>query len=164
MKTSNDIAVYAGTFDPITNGHVEIIERASRIFNSLIVAVAHSTAKNTLFTTAERLAIAKEAVSGISGNISVSSFDGLLVDYVKSVGSRLIVRGLRAVSDYEYEEQIAMTNRRLDANVETLYLITSESCSFISATIVKDVAKHGGDVSKFVPGCVVPKLLKAFNR
>ena len=165
MKASPiDKVVYAGTFDPVTNGHMDIIERAAKVFPKVIVAVAHSTSKNTLFPTSERVRIAKEAVKGIDADIEVVQFDGLLVNFIRSIGARIIIRGLRAVSDYEYEAHMALTNRRLASDIETVYLMTSEDCSFISASTVREVARVGGDISHFVPTNVVAEMQNVMKK
>ena len=159
MKASPiDRVVYAGTFDPITNGHMDIIERAAKAFPKVVVAVARSTSKNTLFPTAERLRIAREAIKTIDADIEVVEFEGLLVNFVRSIGARIIIRGLRAVSDYEYETHMALAHRRLAEDIETIYLMTSETCSFISASTVREIAKVGGDIAPFVPKNVIVEM------
>lgn len=159
------VGVYAGTFDPITNGHFDIIKRAAHVFDKLIVAVADVGKPGLLFSLEERIAMVRESVD-LWGEpaVHVCGFGGLLVKFVRSVGARVVVRGLRAVSDYEYESQMAMTNRQLDSDIETFFIMTSKEYSFISSSIVKEVARHGGDYSDFVPGHVVAKLEKAFGR
>ena len=165
MKVSPiERVVYAGTFDPITNGHMDIIERAAKVFPVLTVAVARSTSKNTMFTTEERVQLAKDAVQAIDSTIEIVEFGGLLVNFVHSIGARTIIRGLRAVSDYEYEAHMALTNRRLAEDIETIYLMTSENCSFISATTVREIALLGGDISQFVPACVLPKMQAVLDK
>lgn len=159
-------AVYAGTFDPLTNGHYDILCRAARIYPSLIVAVVEQPNKKTLFTAAERRELVQAAVETIDpelrSRVEAVRFDGLLVDYARSRGARVIVRGLRAVSDYEYEAQMAVINRHLAPDLETLFLMTSDHCSFISSSVVREIAKHGGDVSGLVPGAVADKLRAHF--
>ena len=157
-------AVYAGTFDPITNGHRDIIERALKIFDPLIVAVAESTTKDTLFDVSQRRELILGAIEGLNGNISVQSFKGLLVDFVKTKGARAIVRGLRAVSDYEYESQMAMINRELADEIETVFIMTSRRSSFISASIVRQIARLGGDVSSLVPPNVLEPIKEIYRK
>jgi pantetheine-phosphate adenylyltransferase len=156
------IAVYPGTFDPVTNGHIDLVERSLRIFDRVIVAVAENPKKAPLFSSQERVALFKKAV-GKHNNIVVEGFDGLLVDYVRKKRAVGIIRGLRAVSDFEYELQMALMNRRLDNTIETVYLMPSEEYSFITSTNVKEAASYGGDVSSLVPGVVVAKLKKKFK-
>jgi pantetheine-phosphate adenylyltransferase len=144
-----DIAVYPGTFDPITNGHLDIIERASLQVATLVVGVSQNPSKQPMFTLEERVAIVKEAVTGIE-RVEVDSFDGLLVDYCVRRGSRLVVKGLRAVSDFEYEMQMAQMNFRL-ASVDTLFMVANPKFSFLSSSIVKEVARFGGSVEGLVP-------------
>lgn len=155
-------AVYAGTFDPITNGHLDIVHRALKVFNGVYLAVAGSSTKNVLFSLEERVQMIREAVSempfSLQERIFVDSFNGLLVDYVQSVKASAIVRGLRAVSDYEYEAQMALINRAIHNEVETVFLVTSSHCSYISSSVVKDIARNGGDVSQFVPRSVLTHL------
>lgn len=153
----NKKAIYAGTFDPMTLGHVDVVERAARIFPELIVAVAAVTGKNTQFSQAERVELVRESVSDIPG-VTVESFEGLLVDYVRSMGVDVIIRGLRAFSDFEYEFQMALTNRRLAPDIETLFLMPKQDYSFLSSTNVRQVASLGGDVSEFVPAAVCEAL------
>lgn len=159
-ESSRTKAVYAGTFDPITNGHLDIIRRARGVFSEVHVAVAGSSSKKVWFSAEERVAMVQDAVksSSVADGVKVDSFDGLLVDYVRAVGAGVIVRGLRAVSDYEYEAQMAHINRQLAGDIETVFFVTSEKCSFISSSIVKNVAVNGGDVSGFVPQNVVQSL------
>jgi len=158
----NQKAIYAGTFDPITRGHLDVIERAVRIFPELIVTVADNPGKKPLFSTAERIALVRETAIGLSG-VTVESFDGLLVDYAHAKGVGVIIRGLRLLSDFEYEFQMALTNRRLAPDVETLFLMPKQDYSYLSSTNVKQVAKLGGDVSEFVPECVEKALRVKFQ-
>lgn len=159
-----DIAIYPGTFDPITNGHLDIIERASKHVGLLVVGVSQNPGKEPMFSLDERVAIVREAVAGLrgGGSIEVDSFDGLLVDYAKRRGAALIVKGLRAVSDFEYEMQMAQMNFRL-AGVETLFMVANPSFSFLSSSIVKEVARFGGSVSGLVPGEVEVRLKERSN-
>jgi pantetheine-phosphate adenylyltransferase len=151
-------ALYPGTFDPITNGHSDIIERAARLFDKVVVAIAANTKKQPAFTLDERVAMAREALAGF-GNVEVCGFDSLLADYVQKCGAQVILRGLRAVSDFEYEFQLAGMNRRLAPRVETMFLTPAENYAFISSSLVKEVAALGGDVSAFVH----PKVLAALE-
>lgn len=153
-------AVYAGTFDPITNGHRDIVVRALGVFDIVYVAVAASTSKEVIFSAEERVSLCEGAVEDIGGRVRVESFDGLLVDYVHEVGSSVIIRGIRAVTDYEYEAQLAVTNRHLAPDIETVFLMTSDHTSFISSSIVRQVARFGGDVTQMVPPNVARRLLE----
>lgn len=158
-------AVYAGTFDPITNGHRDVVERALKIFDEVIFAVAESPSKNTLFSSSERVKLAEASLQDLGSRIKVESFHGLLVDFVKSKNGSVIVRGLRAVSDYEYESQMAVINRELASEIETVFLMTSKRSSFISSSIVRQVAMVKGDISNMVPPAVNEALkLKFSNR
>jgi pantetheine-phosphate adenylyltransferase len=152
-------AVYPGTFDPLTRGHEDLVRRASRLFDSLVVGVADSRAKRTFFTLAERVEMARE-VLGEDKRIEVVGFDGLLIDFVRRLGARVVLRGLRAVSDFEYEFQLAGMNRSLHPDMETIFLTPSEQHMFISATLVREIAQLGGDVSKFVDPRVAARLAK----
>ena len=145
MKTG----IYPGSFDPITLGHLDIIKRAASVMDRLIIGVLNNSAKNSLFTPEERVAIIKECTSDIP-NVEVESFDGLLVDFADKKQAHIIVRGLRAISDFEYELQIAQTNRKVNPKVDTVFFSTSEEYSYISSSIVKEYAMYGGDVSHFV--------------
>ncbi len=156
------IAIYPGTFDPITNGHVDLIERGLRIFDEIIVAVAENPKKAPLFTAEERVKIAEEATKGM-GNVKVESFDGLLMDYAEKKGARAIIRGLRAVSDFEYELQMALMNRRLDSEVETVFMMPSEEYSYLTSSIVKEVASLKGTVKGLVPEVVEKEFRKKFK-
>jgi pantetheine-phosphate adenylyltransferase len=142
-------AVYPGTFDPLTRGHEDLVRRASRLFDSLILGVAASGAKKTYFTLDERIEIAREVLADVA-NLKVVGFNGLLTDFVRQQGARVVLRGLRAVSDFEYEFQLAGMNRGLYPDLETIFLTPSEQHMFISATLVREIATLGGDVSKFV--------------
>ena len=157
------IAVYPGTFDPVTNGHVDLAERSLRMFDKVIVAVAANPKKQPLFELSERIAMFKKATQGYR-NLVIEGFDGLLVDYVKEKKAIATIRGLRAVSDFELEMQMALMNRRLDEDIETVFLMPSEEYSFITSTIVKEAASYGGDISSLVPKGVVEKLRKRFGR
>jgi pantetheine-phosphate adenylyltransferase len=149
--------VYPGTFDPFTNGHEDIVRRAARVFERVIVGVADSRSKQPFFTAAERVAMAREALAPFA-NVEVTSFSTLLMDFARAQGARVVLRGLRAVSDFEYEFQMAGMNRNLHPEIETMFVTPAEQHMFISATIVREIARFGGDVSKFVPPTVVDRL------
>jgi pantetheine-phosphate adenylyltransferase len=159
----NKKAIYAGTFDPMTLGHLDVVERAARIFPELIVAVTAVTGKSTLFSQKERVNLVKKSVAGLS-NVTVTLFDGLLVEYARQQGVGVLIRGLRAFSDFEYEFQMALTNRRLAPDIETLFLMPKQDYSFLSSTNVKQVASLGGDVSEFVPAAVLAALTRKLKR
>lgn len=154
MKT----AIYPGSFDPIHNGHLDVIERASKLWDRMIVAVAFNGAKTGLFSPEERVAMIRESTRHL-GNVEVTSFEGLLVNFVRENGAQVVVRGLRAVSDFEYEFQMALMNQSLDANLETVFLMPSQENIYLSSRIVKEVARLGGDIEQFVPGTVKAALL-----
>ena len=151
------IAVYPGTFDPITNGHVDLVLRASPLFEKLVVGVAESPGKSPALPLELRVALAREALAGVP-NLEVRGFGGLLADFVREVGAGVVLRGLRAVTDFEYEFQLASMNRHLIPEVETLFLTPAEQHSFISSTLVREIARLGGDVSGFVPPAVAQAL------
>lgn len=155
-------AIYPGTFDPITKGHVDIVRRASCLFEKVFVAVADSTAKNTVFSTAERMAQAVEALKDVK-NASVVSFDRLMADCAREHDALIILRGLRAVSDFEYEFQMANMNRKLIPEADTLFLTPAEQYSYISSSLVREIARLGGDVSEFVPANVLLALNERFS-
>ncbi len=146
-------AIYPGSFDPVTYGHIDIIERASKIFDELIVAVLNNRAKSPLFSVDERVNILNEVLSDIS-NIRVESYEGLLVNFAVECGAGVIVRGLRAVTDFEYELQLAQTNNVLNTGIDTVFLTTSLEYAYLSSSTVKEVASYGGDIDKFVPPLV----------
>lgn len=150
-------AVYPGTFDPVTNGHSDLIQRASKLFDHVIVGVAENPGKGATFSLEERVEMTREALSGIA-NIEVRGFNCLLVDFVEKNGASVILRGLRAVSDFEYEFQLAGMNRRLAPEVETLFLTPAEQYAYISSSLVKEIAAHGGDISAFVHTKVMAAL------
>ena len=157
------VAVYPGTFDPITSGHLDIIRRSCRLFDHVYVAVAADTgAKRTLFTPEERVAMIGE-VTGDLKRVEVTSFSGLLVEYARSLRATALIRGLRAVSDFEYELELALMNRHLESTIETVFLMTNGSYSFISSSMVKEVARLGGDVSDKVPPAVDRALKQKFK-
>jgi len=157
-----DIAVYPGSFDPITNGHLDLIQRASKIFDHIIVAVATNAFKQSLFTIEERVEMVRISLEGYP-QISIDTFDGLLVKYAKGKNARAILRGLRAVTDFEYEFQLAMMNRRLEPGVETVFLMTGLRWVFLSSSILKEAAVHGGDIEGMVPEIVHRKLKEKFG-
>lgn len=158
----NYTVIFPGTFDPITNGHHDLIERASSLFGQVIVAIAENKRKTPFFSLEERVEMAKEVLKDIK-NVKVHGFDNLLIDFAKSHEAKAIIRGLRVVSDFEYEFQLANMNRRLKPDIETLFLTPCEKYSFISSTLVREIASLNGDVSAFVHPCVVSKLKKKFN-
>jgi len=149
MKRTN-IAVYPGTFDPVTYGHIDIVKRAAKIFDKVIIAVAHNDQKSPLFTSEERVIMVKDAVKSLK-NVIVDDFDCLAVDYVKSRGAHVMIRGLRMISDFEYEFQMALTNRKLSEGIETIFMMPNESYSYISSKLIKEAASLGADVKKFIP-------------
>ena len=157
-------AVYPGTFDPLTRGHEDLVRRASKLFDALVLGVAVSRAKKTYFTLDERIEIAREVLVDVR-NVTIVGFEGLLIDFVRQQGARVVLRGLRAVSDFEYEFQLAGMNRSLYPDLETVFLTPSEQHMFISATLVREIATLGGDVSKFVDPRVAARFKqKAKNR
>jgi pantetheine-phosphate adenylyltransferase len=157
------IAVYPGTFDPVTNGHSDLVERASSLFDRVIVAIAANPAKTPLFKLDQRVAMAERVLDGLK-NVEVRGFSDLSVDFARQCNANVILRGLRAVSDFEFEMQLASMNRRLDNTIETVFMTPSEETSFISASLVKEIALHGGDVSRFVHQAVVAELAKVSNK
>ena len=162
----NQAAIYAGTFDPLTFGHLDVIERAARIFPRLIVAVADSTsptAKSTLLTVEDRVRVTREEVARLDG-VEVESFDGLLVEYARRRGIQVLIRGLRAFSDFEFEFQMALTNRSLAPDIETLFLMPKQDFSYVSSSTVRQIAELGGDVSVFVPPASRAALDRRFGR
>lgn len=156
-------AIYAGTFDPITLGHLDVAQRAAKVVDKLILAVAVSSRKQALFSIDERVALARECVAELK-NVEVDSFDGLLVDYARSRNVRLLIRGLRAFSDFEFEFQMALTNRKLAPEIETLFLMPNEDYSYVSSSTVREVAQYGGDPGLFVPLPVRAALARKFGR
>ncbi len=157
------IAVYPGSFDPITNGHVDIIKRAIKMFDQLIVLVAYNPEKKFLFTVDERVEMILEVVKDL-GNIQVDSTPGLLVDYVKQSGANIILRGLRALSDFEYEFQLALMNRRLNREIETVFLMTGYKWFYVSSSIIKEAAGHGGSVKGMIPDIVNQRIEAKYGR
>ena len=155
-------ALYPGSFDPITNGHLDVIQRAAGLFDRLIVAVARDNAKNSLFTVEERVALTSEAIAGIR-NVEVMPFDGLLVNFANKLGACALVRGLRAVSDFEFEFQLALMNRKLEPNLETMFLMPREEFTYISSRLVKEIGRLGGNIEPFAPANVVAALKQRFD-
>ena len=156
------IAIYPGSFDPFTNGHMDIVHRGLEIFDTIIVAVASNSEKNSLFSVAERAEMISRLVEE-NPRVQVDIFSGLLVDYVRKKQARVILRGLRAVTDFEFEFQLAQMNHTVCEQVETLFMMTSPECAYLSSSIVKEVGKLGGDISKFVPPLVMEELQKKFS-
>lgn len=161
MKLDHRVAIYPGTFDPVTRGHEDLVRRAASLFDQLIVAIAESPSKRPLFDLAERVELAEEVLGDIK-NVKIIGFNSLLMNFVHDQGAKVIVRGLRAVSDFEYEFQMAGMNRSVYPEVETLFLTPGEQHMFISATMVREIARLGGDVSKFVQPCVEKRLRANF--
>ena len=155
-------AIYPGSFDPLTLGHLDIIERSARIVDELVVGVLNNSAKNSLFSLDERVSMIKEMTDSMP-NVTVTSFNGLLVDYMREIDATIIVRGLRAVTDFEYELQIAQTNHVENPEVETIFLTTSLQYSYLSSTIVKEFASYGGDLSKFVPARFIDRIYDKYQ-
>lgn len=156
------IAVYPGTFDPITKGHLDIIERASIIFDKIYVLVAINLAKKPLFNLNERIEMIQCATAHIN-NIEIATYEGLLVDFAREHECSVIIRGLRAVSDFEYELQMAMMNKKLNPQVDTIFMAPNEKYTYLNSTIIKQVASFGGDISNFVPPCVLDKMKEKFS-
>jgi pantetheine-phosphate adenylyltransferase len=150
-------AIYPGSFDPMTNGHLDLIARGSKLFDHLIVGVLENSAKNPLFTVDERVEMLREGTGGYS-NVEVATFDGLLVNFARERGARAVLRGIRAISDYEYELQMAMLNRRLNPEVETIFLMPDAQYSYVSSRLVKEAARLGGSVDGLVPELVIRRL------
>lgn len=155
-------AIYPGSFDPVTNGHADMILRSSRIVDELIVGVLNNSAKKSLFSVEERVSMLEELTKDLP-NVKVASFDGLLVDYMREIDANIIVRGLRAVTDFEYELQIAQTNHVQNTEIETIFLTTNVKYSYLSSTIVKEFASYGGDISKFVPEQFIDRIYEKYD-
>ena len=164
MTLSTSIAVYPGTFDPITNGHLDILERALRLFDRVIVTVASNVRKQPLFTADERIRFIRDATPHAGSRLEFEKFDGLLVDFCRSRGATVIVRGLRAMADFEYEFQFAHMNRRLAPGVDTVFFMTDERNHYVSSSLVKEVAGLGGDVTGLVPAAVLAALAAKYAR
>ena len=162
---NNDIAIYPGSFDPITNGHVDLVTRTLRVFDKVIVAIATNPDKDhSLFSLQERIDMVNEVFAPLQGRVVADSFQGLLVDYAERKGSTVVIRGLRAISDFEYEFQMAMMNHRLKPKLETFFMMTGESEFYTSSRLVKEVVSLGGDVSGLVPDNVLTRLKAKFQR
>jgi pantetheine-phosphate adenylyltransferase len=155
-------AIYAGTFDPITNGHLDLIQRATNLFDELIVAVTSKPNKATLFSAQDRLKMVQESIKGLKG-VKAQLFSGLLADFVSKSKAVVIIRGLRAISDFEYEFQMALMNRKLAPETETVFLMPSEKYTYLSSTLIKEIARNKGEISRFVPEIVVKKLKNKFG-
>ena len=161
----DNVAIYPGSFDPITNGHVDLVKRTLRVFERVIIAIATNAGKDSsLFSLEERLQMVREVFKGFKQRVQADSFEGLLVDYAERKQARVIIRRLRAVSDFEYEFQMAMMNHRLKPKLETFFMMTGESEFYISSRLVKEVVSLGGNVSGLVPGNVLTKLVKKFKQ
>ena len=156
-------AIYPGSFDPVTFGHIDMIERSAKMVDELVVAILINSAKNPLFSVEERVSMLEE-ISGHIPNIRITSFNGLLIDYAREVDASVIVRGLRAVTDFEYELQIAQTNRIINSQIDTVFLTTSLEYAYLSSTIVKEVASYGGDISHFVPERLIDRIYAKYSR
>ena len=156
------IAIYPGTFDPITNGHIDVINRASNIFDEVIVTLAINQTKKPLFTNDERILMINDAIKDYA-NVSVSKFDGLLVDFAEKNNVKVIIRGLRAISDFEYEFQMALMNKKLASDITTVFMMPNEKYTYLNSTIIKDVAKFNGNVDNFVTKLVANKLAEKFK-
>ena len=158
-----NLAIYPGTFDPVTNGHLDIIQRGAEIFDRIIVSVAPSRNKNPLFSLEERVEMLKKTAAGYKG-VSVEPFDGLLVDYARSKGARVIIRGLRAVSDFEYEFQLALMNRKLNPGMDTFFVMPSEKYVYLNSGLIKEISRMGGDISSLVPDEVLNNLKAKYHK
>jgi pantetheine-phosphate adenylyltransferase len=156
-------AIYPGSFDPVTNGHLDVIERGRKLFDEVIVAVAYNEEKKPLFSLAERLQLLEQSI-GTLDNVRIAHFDGLLVDFAVEQQASAVIRGLRAVSDFEFEFQMALMNRKLETAVETIFLMPKEEYTYLSSRIIKEIARLGGDVSAFVPAPVAQALARRFAR
>ena len=156
-------AIYPGSFDPVTNGHLDVVERAGKLFDEVIVAVAQNDEKQPLFTLDERLEMLNQTVGKID-NVHIAQFDGLLVEFARAKQAAAVIRGLRAVSDFEFEFQMALMNRKLEGSAETIFLMPKEEYTYLSSRLVKEIARLGGDVSKFVPAVVATALGKKFRK
>src|SRR5919197_4876171 len=155
-------AIYPGSFDPVTNGHLDLIERARKLFDEVVVAVAHNDEKQPLFSLEDRLDLLRETAGKID-SVRIAEFEGLLVEFARKEQAGAVIRGLRAISDFEFEFQMALMNRKLDATVETIFLMPKEEYTYLSSRIVKEIARLGGNVSGFVPGCVAKALRRKFS-
>ncbi len=161
--TEKKIAIYPGTFDPVTNGHIDIVERARELFDEVIVTVAINLAKQPLFSNDERISLLKESFNKYE-NVGVASFSGLVVDFARSVGAKAIIRGLRAVSDFEYEFQMALMNHKLAGDITTVFLMPNEKYTYLNSSIIRNLVQFSADVSDFVPDCVSKALKEKFQK
>lgn len=157
-----DVCVYPGSFDPVTNGHLDIIKRAAQLFSEVVVAVLINPAKAGSFPLEKRLELLSRACAQIP-NVRIDHFDGLLVDYMRKTGAKVVVRGLRAVSDFENEFQMAQVNHQMAPEVETLFMMTTPQCAYLSSSVVREIARFGGDISGFVPPCILEDVKAAFS-
>ena len=155
-------AIYTGSFDPVTYGHLDVIGRASNMVDELIVAVLKNSAKSPLFSVEERVRMLKEVTNDIP-NVTVTSFEGLTIDFADAMDAHIIVRGLRAITDFEYELQMAQTNRIVNPKVDTMFLVTSEEYSYLSSTILKEIARYGGALERFAPPCIIEKVRSKYT-
>ena len=153
------IGIYPGSFDPITLGHLDVIKRSASMVDKLVIGVLNNRAKNNLFSADERVELIKEVTKELP-NVEVEAFDGLLVDYANKKNANVIVRGLRAITDFEYELQMAQTNRKLNSNVDTVFLTTSVEYAYLSSSVVREIGAYGGDIHKFVPACIADKIIE----
>lgn len=156
-------AIYPGSFDPVTFGHLDIIKRSSKLFDEIVVGVLNNSQKNSLFSADERVTMIKDLVKNYS-NVSVVSFEGLTVDFAREMNANIIIRGLRAVTDFEYELQIAQVNHVEYSDLETVFLTTSLNYSYLSSSVVREFASHGGDIKKFVPEEIIPRIMEKYNK
>jgi len=157
-------AIYPGTFDPVTFGHLDVIKRVAALYDKVFVAVAHSPHKNCLFSVKERVKMLADVVNGHYKNVIIESFDGLVVDYARKKSAKVVVRGIRMISDFEYEFQMALTNRKLDPGIETIFMMPKESYSYLSSRLIKEAAFMGADVSEFVPETVKKALTRKIEK
>lgn len=156
-------AIYPGSFDPVTFGHLDIIERSSKIFDEIVVGVLNNSQKNSLFSADERVTMIRDLLKDYP-NVSVVSFEGLTIDFAREMDANIIIRGLRAVTDFEYELQIAQVNHVEYSDLETVFLTTSLNYSYLSSSVVREFASHGGDISKFVPKEIIPRIMEKYNK
>ena len=163
MSTNLRRIIYPGTFDPITFGHVDLVGRALQLFDEVVLAIAADSTKKPLFSIEERKALAEQALASFGTKVRIATFNGLLIDFVRKENSRAILRGLRAISDFEFEFQMALMNRKLNDSIETLFLMPRGAYTYLSSTIIKEVARLGGELSAFVPKCVGDALREKYN-
>ncbi len=159
------IVVYPGTFDPITNGHLDILRRGCDLFDRIVICIAENPEKDHMFSLDERKVMIEEALTekGLNGTVSVETFDGLIVDYAQEMGAIALIRGLRAVSDFEFEFQMALMNRHLNSKLHTVYLMPKDEYTYLSSSIIKNIAQHGGDIKRFVPSGVLQRLVERYQ-